>query len=86
MFEEIFLYTTLFFIWKASGKTWKVKPKKKEKWVTTINWSGTQDSKLRESVFFSNKKEISPNNFFFFFLLVLELSVEKVLNLCTRFG
>ena len=58
MYEELFFYHTVF-IWKASGKT----RKKKKKSLTTVYWSGTQDSKLWKSVSFSNEKEILAKPF-----------------------
>ena len=62
-----FFFLSHFFIWKASGKTRKLKRKKKkeEKSVTTVHRSGTQDSKLRGSVSFSSEKETFAKSLFY---------------------
>ena len=43
----------------------KTEKKKEEKSVSTVHWSVTQDSKLRESVSFSNEKEILAKLYFY---------------------
>ena len=67
MYEEYFLFfSSHSFPLKSIWQNQKSKTeKKRRKCVTTTHWSGTQDSKLRESVSFTNEKEILTKPYFF---------------------